>query len=111
MNTKKPECSVEEENTERLIGRANRLGYTITSIEIEPGRVAISIVPSPLFPYTPELDRDFETDQWRVQTTAYGALNLDNIEQVTEGYGRAAAMVRELEHATPGNVVNYHLTR
>ncbi|WP_251451717.1 hypothetical protein [Varibaculum prostatecancerukia] len=50
MNTKEPECSVEEENTERLIGRANRLGYTITSIEIEPGRVAISIVPSPLFP-------------------------------------------------------------
>ncbi|BDY02513.1 hypothetical protein CYJ20_007405 [Winkia neuii] len=63
MNTKEPEYSVEEENTERLIGRANRLGYTITSIEIEPGRVAISIVPSPLFPYTPELDRDFETDQ------------------------------------------------
>ena len=56
MNTKEAECSVEEENTERLIGRANRLGYTITSIEIEPGRVAISIVPSPLFPYTPELD-------------------------------------------------------
>ena len=55
MNTKEAECSVEEENTERLIGRANRLGYTITSIEIEPGRVAISIVPSPLFPYTPEL--------------------------------------------------------
>ena len=52
MNTKEAECSVEEENTERLIGRANRLGYTITSIEIEPGRVAISIVPSPLFPYT-----------------------------------------------------------
>ena len=111
MNTKEPKCSVEEENTERLIGRANRLGYTITSIEIEPGRVAIFIVPSPLFPYTPELDRDFETDQWRVQTTSYGALNLDNIEQVTEGYGRAAAMVRELEHATPRNVVNYHLTR
>ena len=43
MNTKEPEYSVEEENTERLIGRANRLGYTITSIEIEPGRVAISI--------------------------------------------------------------------
>ena len=111
MNTKEAECSVEEENTERLIGRANRLGYNITNIEIEPGRVSISIVPSPLFPYTPELDRDFETDQWRVQTIAYGALNLDDIEQVTEGYGRAAAMVRELEHATPRNVVNYHLTR
>ena len=26
MNTKEAECSVEEENTERLIGRANRLG-------------------------------------------------------------------------------------
>ncbi|SQC02021.1 Uncharacterised protein [Mobiluncus curtisii] len=38
MNTKEAECSVEEENTERLIGRANRLGYTVTSIEIEPGR-------------------------------------------------------------------------
>ena len=25
------------------------------------------------------MTENFETDQWRVQTTAYGALNLDNI--------------------------------
>ena len=53
MNTKEAECSVEEENTERLIGRANRLGYTITSIEIQPGRVTISIVPFPVVPLHP----------------------------------------------------------
>lgn len=110
MNAKEPKWSVEEENTQRIISRANRLGYVITSIEADPTRVEISIIPSSLASYTPKLERDFRTDEWKVQTTAYGALNLDEIEKLTEGYGRAAAMVRELQSATPGYVVEYHAT-
>ena len=110
MNAKEPKWSIEEENTQRIISRANRLGYIITHIKPESSRVEISIIPSQLAPYTPKLEQDFRTGQWRVQTTAYGALNLDEIEKLTEGYGRAAAMVRELQSAKPGYVVEYHAT-
>ena len=109
MNIKEPKWSVEEENTQRIISRANRLGYIITSIKVEATRVEISIIPSQLAPYTPKLERDFRTGQWQVQTTAYGALNLDEIEKLTEGYGRAAAMVQELQSIKLGYVAEYHL--
>lgn len=34
--------------------------------------------------------------EFRVQTTAYGALNLDEIEQVMEGYKQAVEVVKIL---------------
>jgi hypothetical protein len=110
MNTT-PKISLEEENTQRLIGRANTLGYIIVLIDIEADNLSIEILPSSLAPYTPPLYRDRKTGEWTIQTTAYGSLNVDEIKKVAEGYGRAAAMVGELQHLTAGDLVNYSARR
>lgn len=55
--------------------------------------------------------QDWTTGEWTIQTTAYGALDLAEIEKVTDGYGRAVAMVSELEHLTAADVVNYSVAR
>lgn len=108
--TTTPKMTIAEENTQRLIARANRLGYIIVTIDTTE-KLAIEIRPSTLEPYTPPLSQDWKTGEWTIQTTAYGALDLSEIEKVTDGYGRAAAMVSELEHLTARDLANYSITR
>lgn len=108
--TATPKTTVAEENTQRLIARANRLGYIIVMIDTTE-KLAIEIRPSTLDLYTPPVAQDWTTGEWTIQTTAYGALDLAEIEKVTDGYGRAVAMVSELEHLTAADVVNYSVAR
>lgn len=88
MNTQ-PKMSIEEENTQRVIGRAVRLGYIIVSIRINGDDARVRVMPSPLAPYTPELTCDAVTGEWVIQTTAYGALNAGEIQKIAGGYQRA----------------------
>lgn len=108
--TREPKISLEEENTQRVIGRANRLGYIIVSIGIEGDDARVQVMPSPLAPYTPQLTCDTTTGEWAIQTTAYGALDASEIQKIAEGYQRAAAMVSELRYLDAYNVVTYHVT-
>lgn len=45
MNTQ-PKMSIEEENTQRVIGRAVRLGYIIVSIRINGDDARVQVMPS-----------------------------------------------------------------
>lgn len=63
--------------------------------------VSISVTADPEKKYMPDIEyRDgyltSEKPEFRVQTTAYGALNLDEIEQVMEGYKQAVEVVKIL---------------
>ena len=98
--------TLKNEITNRLIGRAKKLGYTILAIEVEDD-LGIGIMIRPEARYTPELHRDWKTGEWMIQTTAYGSLNVDETEEVAEGYGRAAAMVTALHHLTADDLTNY----
>lgn len=49
MNTQ-PKKRIEEENTQRVIGRAVRLGYIIVSIRINGDDARVQVMPSPLAP-------------------------------------------------------------
>lgn len=110
MNTT-PKMSIEEENTKRLTGRAQRLGYTILRIDTTEPNPRIQIRPSSLEAYTPELYQDWQTGAWAIQTTSYGTLNVEETQKVTEGYGRAVAMVNELQHLRSDELVSYSAKR
>ena len=109
MNTQ-PKMSIEEENTQRVIGRAVRLGYIIVSIRINGDDARVQVIPSPRAPYTPELTCDAVTGEWVIQTTAYGALNAGEIQKIAGGYQRAVAMVSEPRYLDANNVIDYHVT-
>ncbi|KMY23641.1 hypothetical protein ACU19_02990 [Actinobaculum suis] len=98
MNTT-PKMSLEEENTARLISRANRLGYMVETIDPDRTYRPITIRPASLEDYTPELYFNDKTG-WTCQTMAYGAKTIDEIQLIAEGYARAVAMIRELDTAT-----------
>ena len=59
--------SIEKETTQHLVEDANRLGYTIATIDTT-NDLAIEIRPAALMPYTPPLYRDWQTGQWTIQT-------------------------------------------
>lgn len=65
MNTT-PKMSVVEENTQRLIEQANRLGYTVVTIDTT-GNLAIEVRPSSHESYTPALYQDWTSGEWTVQ--------------------------------------------
>lgn len=108
-----PQMSIEEDTTQHLVEDANRLGYTIVTIDTTDttNRFAIEIRPAARMPYTPPLYRDWQTGQWTIQTTSYGSLDLEEIEKVTDGYRRAIAMVSELAPLNARDLANYSITR
>lgn len=106
-----PKMSVEEENTKRLTGRAERLGYTIVRIDTTEPQPRIQIRPSSPETYTPELYQDWQTGEWTIQTTSYGTLTIEETQKVAEGYGRAVTMVSELKHLGPDEIVSYSTKR
>lgn len=91
-----------EENTQRLIARATKLGYEIT--RIADGEITIRSAGT--HRYTADIQHT--GGAWKIQTTAWGALDLNAIEEVTDAYQRAAAMVRALEADKPGSLAGYH---
>ena len=105
-----PKMSIEQENTQRFISRANRLGYIIVEIETDSKNLWVTIIPADDNSYTPILYRHWDSKEWKIETTAYGTLGIEQIEKVTEGYQRAIAMVHELNHLSAGGVVNYKVT-
>ncbi|WP_434699440.1 hypothetical protein [Trueperella pyogenes] len=109
MNTQ-AKMSIEEETTQRLVENANRLAYTIVTIDTTDD-LAIEIRPAACMPYTPPLYRDWQTGQWTIQTTSYGSLDPEEIEKVTDGYRRAIAMVSELAPLNARDLVNYSINR
>lgn len=82
------------EDTARLIGRAKRLGYTITVIN--PEREYLEIVPTERDTFTVPVRYDHVNNEWAADTVSVGVCYLDDIEKITDAYGAAAAMVREL---------------
>ena len=109
MNTQ-AKMSIEEETTQRLVENANRLAYTIVTID-STDDLAIEIRPAARMPYTPPLYRDWQTGQWTIQTTSYGSLDPEEIEKVTDSYRRAIAMVSELAPLNARDLVNCSITR
>lgn len=60
--------------------------------------------------YYPELARNLHTGQWLARTQSYATMTLEDVEAIAEGYAKAAAMLRELAHAQPGHLAEYHVT-
>lgn len=96
--------SFQQENTDRIINRAARLGYTITKITTK-NEVRFEINPSNSDSYTPQIKQ--ENGEWKIRTADHGSVNADQIQEIAEGYQRAATMISELETLTAGHLVEY----
>lgn len=97
--------SFQQENTARIISRAARLGYTITKITTTKNGVNFEINPSSPNNYTPKIKK--ESGEWKIQTADHGSVNIDQIQEITEGYQRAAAIISELETLTANHLLEY----
>ena len=79
------------------------LGYEIHELTYhDSGLVTLIINPCKSEKYLPTIyaDDDFDTcgiKGFKIQTTAYGALHSDEIEEVIKGYQVALRVVKELE--------------
>ena len=84
---------ISQENTDRLIARAAKLGYIIEEVNLAKDYRPITCRPNPEIPYLPEVHYTAHGG-WTVSTTSYGNKGVDEVELIAEGYQRAAALIR-----------------
>lgn len=89
---------LEKENSVHIIYEVNN--YTVIYNKYEWG-IQIGITPDFKFDYLPEIyfDNDLlgeKPTRFRIQTTSYGALEVEEIDKVVEGYRIAQKTVKEI---------------
>lgn len=104
--------------TKDLREKANSLGYEVLGVTHASYGSRLSIVPVDRQGYTPELyhyDEDFSFGKeeffphWRVQTTSYGALKVDETKKVMVQIQNAIEMAEFLNSIDIGQLEAYRL--